>query len=50
MNANIVRKEESEITGVGAAIAAGLHVGYWSSLEEVENLIAIEREFVPNMS
>ena len=50
MSAKIVRKEESEITGVGAAIAAGLHVGYWSSLEEVENKIAIEREFEPKMS
>jgi glycerol kinase len=33
MDATIVRKEESEITGVGAAIAAGLHVGYWDNLE-----------------
>lgn len=49
MDATIVRKEESEITGVGAAIAAGLHVGYWDSLEEVENKIQIEREFTSQM-
>jgi len=50
MDATIVRKEESEITGIGAAIAAGIHVKYWSNLEEVENMIKIEREFLPDMS
>lgn len=49
MDAQIVRKETAEITGIGAAIAAGLHVKYWESLEEVENMIKIEREFMPNM-
>ena len=39
MNAVIVRKEEQEITGVGVAIAAGLYVNYWDSLEEVEHII-----------
>ncbi len=39
MNAVIVRKEEQEITGVGVAIAAGLYVNYWDSLEEVEHMI-----------
>ena len=50
MNAQIVRKEESEITGVGAAIAAGLHVKFWESLSEVENKIEIQKVFDPNMS
>ena len=50
LNATIVRKEEKEITGVGAAIAAGLRVNYWNSLEEVENMIKIQREFTPNMA
>ena len=50
MNAKIVRKEEKEITGIGAAIAAGIHVGYWKNLEEVENMIKVEREFTPNMT
>ena len=47
MDAVIVRKEEQEITGIGAAIAAGLYVKYWESLEEVENKIKVEREFRP---
>ena len=50
MDAQIVRKEESEITGVGAAIAAGLHVKFWDNLEEVENKIKVERVFSPDMS
>ena len=49
MNATIVRKETAEITGIGAAIAAGLHVSFWNNLEECENKIHINREFVPNM-
>jgi glycerol kinase len=32
MNADIIRKEEKEITAIGAAIAAGLQVKYWASL------------------
>ena len=48
--AKIVRKQESEITGIGAAIAAGLQVKQWKNLEEVESKIGIEREFKPNMS
>jgi len=47
MNATIVRKKEQEITCMGVAIAAGLHVKYWNSLEDVENLIKIDQEFKP---
>jgi glycerol kinase len=50
MNAKIVRKTESEITGIGAAIAAGIQVGYWKNLEEVENMIKVERVFTPNIT
>ena len=39
MDATIVRKEEQEITAIGAAIAAGLYVKFWNNLEEVENKI-----------
>lgn len=35
---------------MGAAIAAGLHVGFWKSLEEVESRIQIDTVFSPNMS
>ena len=49
MDAEIMRKEEQEITGVGAAIAAGLHVKYWEGLSEVEDKIKVERTFAPHM-
>ena len=41
VGAEIVRKEQAEVTCCGAAIAAGLKVGYWSSLEEVEEKMKI---------
>merc|ERR1712127_597816 len=50
INAEIVRKEEKEITGMGAAIAAGLHSKVWPSLKEVEDLIKTDRVFTPEMS
>ena len=47
MNAEIVRKQEKEITSIGAAIAAGLQVKFWGSLEDVESKIQIDRIFTP---
>lgn len=35
---------------MGAAIAAGLKVGVWDSIEEVESKIALDRVFVPEKS
>jgi glycerol kinase len=35
---------------MGAAIAAGLHVGFWNSLDDVESKIKIDRTFSPQMS
>lgn len=49
-DAEIVRKEEKEITSIGAAIAAGLHVKFWQSTDDVKSKIKIEREFKPEMS
>lgn len=39
MNADIVRKQEKEITSIGAAIAAGLYVKFWNSIDDVESKI-----------
>ena len=33
------------MTGLGAAIAAGLHVEFWSSIHEVESKIKVDRVF-----
>lgn len=47
MNAKIHLKEESEITGIGAAVAAGLHVNYWKGLDEVEQKLKVARTHEP---
>lgn len=49
-NADIIRKQEKEITGVGAAIAAGLEVKFWDSLDDVESKILVDRVFTPKIS
>jgi len=41
------RKKEKEITSIGAAIAAGLHVGVWKSIEEVRAKIEVDVTFQP---
>ena len=47
IDASIVRKHEKEITSCGAAIAAGLKVGYWESLDSLEKTIKTEHVFRP---
>jgi glycerol kinase len=42
MNADIIRKQEKEITSIGTAIAAGLYVNYWGSLSDVESKIKVD--------
>lgn len=46
----ITRKKETEVTGLGAAIAAGLKVSFWASLEEAESKILIDRVFEATIS
>ena len=50
MNAKIVRKTEKEITSIGAAIAAGLYVKMWDSVDEIKSKIKVDRVFSPEMS
>ena len=47
IDAKIERKVEKEITGLGAAIAAGLKVGVWDSVDEIKSKIALDHEFKP---
>ena len=35
---------------MGAAIAAGLKVGVWDSIEEIRSKIALDRVFLPEKS
>ncbi|UIF28585.1 glycerol kinase GlpK [Levilactobacillus brevis] len=45
----VQRAADEETTAMGAAITAGLAVGYWKSLEEVKQIRSAGRLFTPNM-
>jgi glycerol kinase len=49
MQVPVVRPRIIETTALGAAYLAGLAVGYWSSMEEIESLWQAQRVFEPNM-
>ena len=46
----VVRARTSEATALGAALLAGLAVGFWSGLPEIEEQWTAERTFEPHMS
>jgi len=46
----VVRPKDSETTALGAAYLAGLAVGFWQSLAEVEAFWQADRSFEPVMS
>ena len=46
----IVRPADTETTALGAAYLAGLAVGFWKSVEEVESFWRADRRFEPGMS
>jgi glycerol kinase len=47
LNCDVAVPVNKETTAMGAAYLAGLAVGYWSNIDEVENFIATERVFKP---
>lgn len=47
LNAKTIRPKVVETTAIGAAFLAGLAVGYWDSLEEIESTWQIDKEFEP---
>ncbi len=47
LNTETVRPEITETTALGAAYLAGLAVGYWDSMEEIEEIWQVEKEFQP---
>jgi glycerol kinase len=46
----VVRSESADLSAIGAAWLAGLAVGYWTSLEELERLPRQLTRFEPRMS
>jgi len=47
---DVVRSEILETTALGAGLQAGLGVGFWSGLEEIEKKWAANRTFKPEIS
>jgi glycerol kinase len=44
----VARPQVTETTALGAAYLAGLAVGFWSSIEEIEKQWKVDRVFQPN--
>ena len=49
LNKNVVTKKEKELTAIGAAIASGLKVGVWDSLDDVSDIIQVENIYTPKL-
>lgn len=47
LGVSVERPRMKESTALGAAFLAGLAVGFWSDVEEIQNKMTIERTFVP---
>jgi glycerol kinase len=49
LGAPLVRPAVTETTALGAALLAGLAVGYWISLDDVSRSWRVDREFTPRL-
>jgi glycerol kinase len=49
LDMNVERPKVLETTALGAAYLAGLAVGYWNSLHDIENAWLLDRSFIPKM-
>jgi glycerol kinase len=47
LNCTVIRPEIVETTALGAAYLAGLAVGYWKDIAEIQQLWKVGREFAP---
>jgi glycerol kinase len=50
LNCKVVRPEITETTALGAAYLAGLAIGFWKSVEEINDYWAAEQTFEPDIS
>jgi glycerol kinase len=49
LNTKVVRPKITETTALGAAYLAGLAVGYWKNIDEIQKQWQVEKEFTPMM-
>jgi glycerol kinase len=47
LNCKVIRPRIVETTALGAAYLAGLAVGYWNNVEEIQKQWQTERDFIP---
>lgn len=47
LNTKVLRPQVTEVTAIGAAYLAGLAIGYWDSLEEIQQQWQVEQQFEP---
>jgi glycerol kinase len=50
LNCKVIRPAIVETTALGAAYLAGLAVGYWESVAEIQKQWKSERDFIPSLS
>jgi glycerol kinase len=49
LNTKVLRPKVTETTALGAAYLAGLAVGYWKSVEDIQQQWQIDKTFESNM-
>lgn len=49
LNTKVLRPKVTETTALGAAYLAGLAVGYWKNIEEIQQQWQIDKTFTPTM-
>jgi glycerol kinase len=50
LNRPVLRSQTAELSGLGAAFAAGLGCGFWSSTDEVAQVVAPHDAFRPGLA
>ncbi|OAJ92506.1 glycerol kinase GlpK [Vibrio bivalvicida] len=48
LDTEVHRPQVTEVTALGAAYLAGLAVGYWNNIDELQNKAVLDRTFVPH--
>ena len=49
LNTQVIRPQVTETTALGAAYLAGLAVGYWNSIDELQQYWQKDKAFTPSM-
>lgn len=50
LNSKVVRPKVTETTALGAAYLAGLAVGYWKNVDEIQQQWQVDKEFSPQIN